>query len=236
MKRGTGETVKRRVIETMKRRMGETEKRGKGEKMHQGFNMKWIVAIICLLITASAFAMETYDVNWPALQEAFQAFLAAPDKEHSRTISELLPPGKHPSHKVESFDSEAAETIFWKLREIEDLVKAGNVHAYKVAFALGGIVDGENALWIAEIKGSGIVLFPKEYLLGVKQYDMTYAWNGDPPCFEAVVVTPDTAKDHKSILDARLKAVETIEDPSLASEMSCTTQILKEYINKDPIY
>lgn len=170
------------------------------------------------------------------MKAAFFEFLENPTQEKAESITKLFPPGKSPSRTVDTYDPAIAKDIFWELGKIERMVNNGNVHAYNVAIALDEIVDGENGLWISQIKGAGITRFPKEYLVGVKEHDMTYAWNGQSPCFDAVVVTPADAENHRQLLEARLKAVESVSDPTLASEKKCAVEILKEHMDGGPIY
>jgi hypothetical protein len=195
-----------------------------------------ILTFAAILIAGYAFASDTHIVDWPSLRTAFFGFLENPDQKKAESVTVLLPSGKSPSRKVEAYDRETAKDIFWELRKIEQLVLGGNVYAYKVAIALDEIADGENGLWISQIKGAGITKFPKEYLVGVKERDMPYAQDGQSPCFDAVLVTPQTAENHVSILEARLKAINSVKDPALTSEKKCAVEILKDYVDRDPIY
>ncbi len=185
-----------------------------------------VITAMAMALSSAGFAGETYDVDWPALKSAFHAFLEQPNKERAETITvQLLPPGKRASHKVESFNAQIAEEVLSQSARLDDLVKAGNVYALGVAFALTEISDGEYSSWLDVITSSAIEEHPREYLIGVMR-----RWVSRPSaCVGSAVLHWEFEGDHVQVLNARRIAIESVTDKHLEIAKICVTDALSMY-------
>ncbi len=173
---------------------------------------------------------NTYDVQWQELENAFTYFLSDPSKTNADAVVAFLPSGERASHHYESFDGKAAERIYQKTGDISELINNGNDGAYRVAFALTEISDGEWATWLGAIIGDGITQFPETYLQEV----LSRHWSRRYPCIEAVQLHWDFQGDHIAVLKARLDAIKTVNNATLEAPKKCAIALIEEYLDKPP--
>jgi hypothetical protein len=192
---------------------------------------KLLLLLIGLIAAGIAFASKEYDVAWPSLESAFEAFLENPNNENSEVISRLLPPGKFASHKIGSFNAEIAEKILNRIGELDALIKSGNSNALNVAFALSEISDGEYSSWLEAVTSEAIIKNPREYLIGVKERWMSR----DEPCINSAVLHWEFEGDHVSVLNDRYKAIKSVSDKGLDDVRACVGNALTKYAKEEPL-
>ncbi len=195
--------------------------------------IRFIFLLTICFLSSSAIAADEYKVNWLGLQSAFEAFLAQPDKFHCKNVTNLLPPGERASSNVQDVDINVVTQILNKLGEIEKLVNSGNVYALNVAFALGEISDGEYSEWIDEIISSAITIYPRQYLVGIKERRLFQPYPYS--CLSATVVGEKVEGDYVVILKKRLKAIKSVADPELEPAKRCVIDVLSQYMHKPPL-
>jgi hypothetical protein len=187
-----------------------------------------LLLLLGLTVTRPLLAVDTYVVNWPALETAFLAYLQSPGLHAAERVVALLPAGRRVSREGRDFDGRAAERLWRYSLDLAPLVWRAHPGALDVAWALRAIADGLFTQDLNAMIGKALARHPRAFLVALKRN------RSRPDDADACAVADSLGVDlvdnpsaQRAEVQARIAALESVTDPALQSERDCVLTSLR---------
>jgi len=173
-------------------------------------------------------AVDTYVVNWSALESAVLAYLRQPGPPAADRVLTMLPAGHRVSLEGPDYDGQIAEHL-WRLSlDLAPLVWRVQPGALDVAWALRTIADGAFLADLNAMIAKPLARHPRTFLRALKR-NRSRSDDADA-CAVADglgIDLVDNPSAQRAEVQARIAALASVTDPALIAERDCVLTALR---------